>query len=142
MIKARSRGYKQGERGRRGSQVSCSWWRWLEGRFLAKSSLGDRLWPPGPPPVRRSSGHHLVWGPSLRRLSKRKEAPSALSAMGIFRVLLQTRVPPCVPRARGSPLVSETGLPLYRLRRGGLSCGGFHGKEPPCNGKTGYLTVG
>jgi hypothetical protein len=30
MIKARSRGYKQGERERRGSHVPYSWWRWLQ----------------------------------------------------------------------------------------------------------------
>jgi hypothetical protein len=40
--KAHSRGYKQGERGRRGSQVSFSWSRWLQGEVLAKYWLGNR----------------------------------------------------------------------------------------------------
>jgi hypothetical protein len=49
MIKACGRGYKQGERGRRGYQVSYSWWRWLQGGVLAKSWLGDGV------PASRSS---------------------------------------------------------------------------------------
>jgi hypothetical protein len=41
MIKNCSRGYKQGERGRRGSQISYSWWRWSQGGVISKSWLGS-----------------------------------------------------------------------------------------------------
>jgi hypothetical protein len=55
MIKAHSRGYKQGKKGRRGSQVSCSWWSWLQGGVLAKSWLDDEA------PTSRSSSCSSVF---------------------------------------------------------------------------------
>jgi hypothetical protein len=79
MIKARSTGYKQGERERRGSQVSCSWWRWSQGRVLAKSRLGSEA------PVSRSSSCSSVFRASSRLGSvltssvREKEPLSALS---------------------------------------------------------------
>jgi hypothetical protein len=105
-------GLQASKGGRRGSQGSYSWWRLLQERVLAKSDLATGLQPLGPPPVSRSSRHHLLW------------------------------VRPCVvlPGGRTSR-VRGPASSFYRLGRG-LAYGGFFRKEPPDDGKTRRVTMG
>jgi hypothetical protein len=78
MIKAHSRAYKQArERERRGSQVSYSWWRWLQSRVLAKSWLDGGALASG-----SSSSSSVLLGivssrfhPCVRRVSERPANP-------------------------------------------------------------------